>query len=45
MIILSTNFFEVFTNVIEVGNDLSKFSLSVSTPSLLLDNITIAGKE
>ena len=45
MIILSTNFFEVFTNVIEVGNDLSRFSLSVSTPSLLLDNITIAGKE
>ena len=45
MIILSTNFFEVFTNVIEVGNDLSKFSLSVNAPSLLLDNITIAGKE
>ena len=45
MIILSTNFFEVFTNVIEVGSDLSKFSLSVNAPSLLLDNITIAGKE
>ena len=45
MIILSTNFFEVFTNILEVGSDLSKFSLSVSTPSLLLDNITIAGKE
>lgn len=45
MIILSTNFFEVFTNILEVGSDLSKFSLSVNTPSLLLDNITIAGKE
>lgn len=45
MIILSTNFFEVFTNVCEVGNDLSKTSLKVSTPSILLDNISIAGKE
>lgn len=45
MIILSTNFFEVFTNVCEVGNDLSKTSLGVSTPSILLENITITGKE
>lgn len=43
MILLSTNFFEVFTNVLELGNDLSNFNLNVSTPSLLLDNITITG--
>lgn len=45
MIILQTNIFEVFSNVIEVGNDLSKSSLSVLTPSLLLSDITITGKE
>ena len=45
MIILSTNIFEVFSNVSEVGNDLSKNSLFVCTPSILLDNITITGKE
>ena len=45
MVILSTSFFEVFTNVTDVGNDLSKFNLSVSTPSLLLHDITITGKE
>ena len=45
MIILSTNLFEVFSNVLEVGSDLSNFSLSVRTPSLLLYDITITGKE
>ena len=45
MIILSTNIFEVFSNVLEVGNDLSKDNLNISAPSLLLENITIAGKE
>lgn len=45
MIILQTNIFEVFSNVIEVGNDLSKSSLSVLAPSLLLSDITITGKE
>ena len=45
MIILQTNIFEVFGNVIEVGNDLSKSSLSVLAPSLLLSDITITGKE
>ena len=45
MIILSTNIFEVFKNVCEVGNDLTKEYLSVTAPSLLLENITIAGKE
>lgn len=45
MIILQTNIFEVFSNVIEIGNDLSKSSLSVLAPSLLLNDITITGKE
>ena len=45
MIILQTNIFEVFSNVLEVGNDLSKDNLNISAPSLLLENITIAGKE
>lgn len=45
MIILSTNFYEIFNNVIEVGNDLSKCDLNVSTPSLLLNDIIITGKE
>ena len=45
MIILQTNIFEVFSNVIEIGNDLSKSSLSVLAPSLLLSDITITGKE
>ena len=45
MIILSTNIFELFTNVVSVGNDLSKSSTSISAPSLLLNNITIVGKE
>ena len=45
MIILSTNIFEVFSNVLDVGNDLSKDNLNISAPSLLLENITIAGKE
>ena len=45
MIILSTNIFEVFTNVCEVGKDLNKEYLAVAAPSLLLENITIAGKE
>ena len=43
MIILQTNIFELLSNVIEVGNDLKEFSSSFSSPSLLLDNITISG--
>ena len=42
-IILQTNIFELLSNVIEVGNDLREFSSSFSSPSLLLDNITISG--
>lgn len=45
MIILASNIFEVFSNVLEVGNDLTKESISVLVPSILLENITITGKE
>ncbi len=45
MIILQTNFFEVFNNVVSLGNDLSKTLTSVSAPSMILENITIAGKK
>ena len=45
MIILSTNIKELLNNVIEVGSDLKEFSSSMSSPSLLLDNITISGSE
>lgn len=44
MILIATNLFEIFTNVVEVGNDLSNDSLAVRAPSLLLKNITITGK-
>lgn len=45
MIILASNIFEIFGNVLEVGNDLTKESISVLAPSILLENITITGKE
>ena len=45
MIILSTNIFELFSNVLEVGSDLSKSSIKTLAPSLLLHDITITGKE
>ncbi len=44
-IILSTNIFELFSNVKEIGNDLEFFSSNGGAPSLLIENITIAGKE
>ena len=43
MIILQTNIFELLSNVIEVGKDLREFDSSYSSPSILLDNITISG--
>lgn len=43
MIILQTNFFDIFSNVIRVGNDLKEFSRAGSGVSLLLENITISG--
>ena len=45
MIILSTNILELLSNVIAVGSDLKEFSSKSSSPSLLLDNITISGSE
>lgn len=45
MIILSSNLFEIFSNVLEVGNDLTKENVSVLAPSLLLSDITVTGKE
>lgn len=45
MIILSTNIFEVLSNVTLVGSDNSKENPEVITPSLLLHDITITGKE
>ena len=45
MIILSTNIFELFKNVIEVGNDLEFFSITSGAPSLLIRDITIVGQK
>ncbi len=45
MIILSTNFKEVFKNVLEVGCDCSSSNPEVCAPSLLLEDITITGGE
>jgi len=45
MIVLSTNIFELLNNVIEIGNDLEFFSITGGAPSLLLENIAVAGKE
>ena len=45
MIILSTNINELLNNVIEVGSDLEEFDMVSSSPSLLVDNITISGSE
>lgn len=44
-IILSTNIFELFGNVKEVGSNLEFFGSVGGAPSLLIENITIAGKE
>ena len=45
MIVLSTNIFELLSNVISVGNDMSQSRIDVLSPSLLLNNIAIAGGE
>lgn len=45
MIILSTDLFELFSSVKEVGSDLEIFDKTGGAPSLLIENITIAGKE
>ncbi len=43
--ILSTNLFDLFSNVLEIGNDLLFNSSSLGTPSILFENILIVGKE
>ena len=44
MIILSTDIKELLNNVIEIGNDLKFFDEQMGMPSLLIDNITVAGR-
>lgn len=43
MIVLSSNIFEILNNIEEIGNDLQFDSLSCGAPSLLLNDITVAG--
>lgn len=43
MVIMTTNIFELFTNVVKVGNDLKFSSQNVGAPSLLIKNISISG--
>ena len=43
--ILSTNIKELFSNILEVGSDIEFFSKTGGAPSLLIENISIAGKE
>lgn len=45
MIILSTNIFELFNNIKYIGNDISTNRCDTRSPSLLIENITIAGKK
>ncbi len=45
LIILSTNLKELFNNIIEIGNDYTASSLDIFAPSILFQNITIAGSE
>ena len=44
-IIFSTDLFELFNNIIMIGNDYSCSNPGFNSPSLLIKNITIAGKE
>ena len=44
MVILTTNFLELFNNVVEVGSSIRPVSLSVLAPDLLIDNIVVTGK-
>lgn len=43
MIILQSNILEILNNVLGVGNDLEEFNSTISSPSLLLHDITICG--
>lgn len=44
-IVLSTNIFELFGNIEEIANNLEFFGSNGGAPSMLINNITIAGKE
>ena len=44
-ILLSANIFEIFNNVVDVGNDLEFKSTHVGAPSVSLENITIVGEK
>lgn len=43
--ILATNIFELFNNVKAIANDLEFFGSRGGAPSMLIENVTIAGKE
>lgn len=44
-IILVSNIFELFNNVLLVGNDIHPFNATFKSPSILFDNVTIIGKK
>lgn len=44
MFIMTTNIFELLSNVIEVGNDLEFIDSQGGSPSILVENINISGK-
>lgn len=44
MIILSSNIFELFNNVLDIGNDLTIKNIKGGAPSLLIHDVVIAGK-
>lgn len=44
-IIITTTIFEIFNSILEIGNVFSTNNLEVVTPSLLVENITIAGEK
>lgn len=43
--VLTTTIFELLTNIKEIGNNLEFQKKSVASPALLIENISIAGKE
>lgn len=45
MIILSSNIFELFNNVLKIGNDLVMKDTKGGAPSLLINDVVIAGKK
>ncbi len=43
--IMTTTIFELFSNIKEIGNDISFTNLSSASPELLIENISIAGSK